>query len=81
MKKSLNALPLLLLGFYFLFKNAFREVSFLTEMIVLGVILIILGFVIYKKVQANEISKSRLILLVVAVLLTIGIALQSHLDL
>lgn len=81
MKKSLNALPLLLLGFYFLFKKAFGEVSFLTEMIVLGVILIILGFVIYKKVQTNEISKSRLILLVVAVLLTTGIALQSYLDL
>lgn len=81
MKKSLNALPLLLLGFYFLFKKGFGKVSFLTEMIVLGVILIILGFVIYKKVQANEISKPRLTLLAVAILITSGMALYAYFDL
>ncbi len=71
----------MLLGLYFLFKKGFGEVSFLTEMIVLGVISIILGFVIYKKVQANKISKPRLTLLALAVLMTSGIALYAYFDL
>ncbi len=60
MKKSLNLIPFLLLGLYFLFIRTYDNISFLIKMIIISSIILISSFILYRNNQNNQIPKNRL---------------------
>ena len=73
MKNKLNLVPLLLLAFYFLFMGRNENIAFEIKLIALIVIAIFSSVIVFIGYKDKTISKSRIIML----LIFIGISLAS----
>ncbi len=78
MKKLLNALPILLIFIFNLFISNNENISFLNEMIILGIILLFTIFIIYKKIKNKDLSKSSILIASSFILLSILIGIYSY---
>ena len=78
MKKLLNALPILLIFIFNSFISNNENISFLNEMIILGIILLFTIFIIYKKIKNRELSKSSILMASSFILLSILIGIYSY---
>ena len=78
MKKLLNALPILLIFMFNSFISNNENISFLNEMIILGIILLFTIFIIYKKIKNRELSKSSILMASSFILLSILIGIYSY---
>ncbi len=78
MKKLLNALPILLIFIFNLFISNNENISFLNEMIILGIILLFTIFIIYKKVKNKDLSKSSILIASSFILLSILTGIYSY---
>jgi hypothetical protein len=78
MKKNLKVLPLLLLGLYYFIVNSNENISFLYKMIILGVIMMVSLFIIYKKIIAKEQSKSSIVIFIIFITLSITLSVYQY---
>jgi hypothetical protein len=78
MKKKLKVLPLLLLGLYYFIVNSNENISFLYKMIILGVIMMVSLFIIYKKIIAKEQSESSIVIFIIFITLSITLSVYQY---
>lgn len=79
MKKSVNFIPFILIVLFYFFVYNNDSLSFLIKMFSLAVIILISGYIFWKKIKNNKVNKKAFILFVIFITITVVSFLYSYL--